>query len=981
MPRDVVAESIRELDGEKIPTVARNSLPTIRYAPEIGQVIVEAANLDRITLRNDENEEIPLGRSCSEATPWKPLQSFLPPQLRICWSDTPESISREVYDPKAFQGIWFNGRSGRLHCGTPQPGKWYLLVRGEALHVKNAERLDLDWWSLTGEPWTALSVEIEAAQPFTIELDGTSYTIPAAKRSNPRPTLETPLRCARVLESAWAGEPVDVFADPPVIANPIDGAIRVQAQRLDADCEIECMVPANGKETMRLLEPGIYRLRFIPLSGWRAYPQPLALVAYVPGFNVHTPEYDSSYESFQLRVRLPSFGNVDVEGPYQSNSVSGGLDIVGDTVQTSIPLRWRWALPLTGFAFEWREPIAGIRWRLNTAEGAQSWTREPVEILRQDTFAKQARLEIQVPKNWQVALPNGKTWVPIVSDAVVDHYRYDLKGFDHEVATVMVQQIPYDMVSLSTRPQLSQFEVVEEGEGLLGAWTGRTYRENSILVWDLRAPWTAPFTVPVPESRESECLLIPADPNCAWLISMGSFRSRGFTKRWDLGWNAEHHEWEIIWSANATNSSALHFYRILAKLIRQYRDGRKPDWSECLLDPKLDAESSDNALVGAWIKTIPDSQTDLRREVSRWWRRSGPKLSDNDPSELREQILDDLLAGIHPFANGEPHLLTSKPPDVNDDLRRCYPLHFFEALHSLRKPLKDYFAIGRGGNGEDLLPRLKDIASFVFDYLGAVDLQQLQLSLPLTNTVHARPEQHRGWRHLLRVYSRPNSGKKKRFKERLGLEPISLVLESPLNREYAHWRIDLQHRIWGWNCRSGAGVPLTHAQPAALSVIPPSADDLMTIAKQAFPEDTLCEGLEIPDVRAPWELIDAGSALGVFLRRYRDLTQPGERLLVLAGEKVPTWPDWPVSEITDRLWRFAWVERLYCTRSGESSWLSYAPEIPAILRQALNQNALATNRMLTLVEWLRVTLEHGGIGFAAKYYVSSTTPAELVEKE
>lgn len=304
MSHDAVLKAISDLDQKRLTGSAGFSIPTILFFPEYGQVVVCGDQVSTVVVTG-ENQILELGSVHEGTPPWRPLRTALPERVNLCWNGIAKPIERVLFNPTCFPGIWFNARSGRHHFGDPEPGRWYLLLKGANPILPGAEILNLDWRCLTGELWTAFGIELVAGN-FVAEVDGRQFELPISKRRGAKPMLEKPFVIVRLLESDHAGEEADLFDKAPVIENPGPFEIEIEAEHIGKGTTVRCLVASKKCRELPLSEPGVYCILFRPVSGRQAYWQPLEVVAYAPGASGHLIEYSSDYASFSLKLHFPS---------------------------------------------------------------------------------------------------------------------------------------------------------------------------------------------------------------------------------------------------------------------------------------------------------------------------------------------------------------------------------------------------------------------------------------------------------------------------------------------------------------------------------------------------------------------------------------------------------------------------------------------------------------------------------------------------
>lgn len=955
LPRDIIQRSLPPLEQTLTPTTGTNHVvPRFVYQADFGRVVVEGSPLDEMEVQHG-NRTLALG-PCEATTtlPTRALLEPLPPTVQLRWLAELGTQERDFYD-KYCPVLWFRAGTGRYYGGAPEPGTWYLLLRGNIVRFPRemmVEAQSLNWWSLSGDPWQAFRVELVAGQPFKVTIDGNEYAQHLAKQTSQHPALTNIVLQGQLLGGVQHGDAVAILQDTPQLHNPKNHPIDVVLEGSDEQRH-SLRIDAGKTETWPMLEPGVYRVRYRPTIGVRQYWQPLPTIAYVPGLQPGEPIYTDHREAMALTVATPATGELHSAAPFTCTRTTEQAIIQGLTVPPTLRLEWHWQQANKGPNVTWSVPLVGVRWRLQTNEGLGPWTREPFELDSRKTYVLEARLELQAPPDL-VVRHGPMVWKPY-SLGTCAEYRQDLKSLTGDVLTIHINERPHDLVYLSARPHLTHFDVDSLGKQLRITYKGHIPEAVKLLEWNLLTPWERPREHP---RGSTEATIPDDDPTRPRLFALAAVR-KGLTTRYDIAWDSHHTDYGLVWPKDAP-SSLRNFWKLLLKLATQQHQGRKLSWDAILENPAEDSKGLDAEAVNTWIASLPESQAALKQDASHWWRRFGPKPPRNDLSAFHTAFMEVLGEGIHTFAEGEPSVSGFGTPENQELFAQTYPLRFFEALRALREPLAEYRQRLPDGSW---LEWLREEARFVFCTIKKLNLGSLLDSLPLAERF-SLANCHWNYRENVSVTYRSEPHSVSRMRELLGLKDIELHV--PSCDKYANWHIqstDKHHD--GWTClRSN---PVHKRCPRIDVQRPPIADFFERLQLKHLLETFPVPNGIIGSISLPEELMRPNTILPFWRHYLEGMRQKPSLLLIGRLRQTVNIVGWNVPSAVQQLWELSWLERLYCTRTDKTGWEPYTAQLPQQLRVAFGQNPQATCRMLILVEWVRVLIEHGGIGFAARY--------------
>lgn len=300
-----------------------------------------------------------------------------------------------------------------------------------------------------------------------------------------------------------------------------------------------------------------------------------------------------------------------------------GKLVTGSTINPICELKLRWADPQYGPTFVWHIPIAGIRWRLHTADNKFEWSREPIEMVGQDTSAQQARLELQVPHGVEVLNPPIHLVKPDQVGPTSDSYIFDLRKLG-DVLTLKIGGRLTDLVFLSTRPHLEDLQVSVSNSELKIDWKGRITPEMNLLAWRLDRPWERPQQTPVKAMTGVGSAILHVDPNQPWLITLGRQKKGGFGGTWEIAWDLDRTEYDVVYAPRVPERIAL----IWRRLTREQRK-KQPNWEFSPRDANAIADQTSLKLFDDWLMALPDGA--MRQTIERWRLQVGPPLPPPPP--------------------------------------------------------------------------------------------------------------------------------------------------------------------------------------------------------------------------------------------------------------------------------------------------------------------------------------------------------------
>jgi hypothetical protein len=406
-----------------------------------------------------------------------------------------------IRDKAAYwPGLWFRAASGTLEQGRTidasglEAGSWLVLFEGTPDGLDPATRRPLDWSLFRGgEGWTAWEVEVpsrDGREEICWCVGDNQLSLPLARRSGPRLQVAD----AAALEAGTtAGQQLPVFSSPPYVRLAQGESreailVRRTTQRAPSAQPLEL-----GPTLLRLPaeEPGLYQLRLR-----RGASRVLFDFAVLPGLTADEPRYEGAGQRVEITLQMAAgSGELIPQDPAQVRATprEGAVTwhLSSSTREPFLDAGWRWTEPMAAdLTFRW--PVKGLRWRLPDGDDRpEQWTREPLELRRQDLDASNAQVEIHLPGEGETAvngLPRETKPCPCGRVLVVDLYPFR----QAERVQLSYEGQEHDVVVLTQRPLLEQLEVEGQGLNVLVAWKGEVRPGSVLLTWDPLSPADPP---------------------------------------------------------------------------------------------------------------------------------------------------------------------------------------------------------------------------------------------------------------------------------------------------------------------------------------------------------------------------------------------------------------------------------------------------------------------------------------------------------